>query len=59
MISTISTIIATIGGVGLIGFLLYMMATGTGDREAEEAARDFYSEHGHWPDEPPPGAPAA
>jgi hypothetical protein len=24
------------------------------DRDREEAAREFYDEHGHWPDEPPP-----
>ena len=53
MASAIATIIATVGGVGLIGFLIYMAFDGAGDREAEEAARDYYSEHGHWPDEAP------
>ena len=24
------------------------------DRDREEEAREFYDEHGHWPDEPPP-----
>ena len=24
------------------------------DRVREEDAREFYDEHGHWPDEPPP-----
>jgi hypothetical protein len=25
----------------------------SGDREREERAREFYDEHGHWPDDPP------
>ena len=24
------------------------------DRDREDAARDFYDRHGHWPDEPAP-----
>ncbi len=54
MLSTVATIIATIGGVGLIVFLLWAAKSGNGERDAEEAARDFFSEHGHWPDEAPP-----
>jgi hypothetical protein len=53
MAGTIATIIASIGGIGLIGFLVYMALDGVGDREDEEAAREYYSEHGHWPDEAP------
>ncbi len=55
MISTIATVIATIGGVGLIVFLVWAAKTGHGERDEEEAARDFFTAHGHWPDEPPPG----
>jgi hypothetical protein len=29
-------------------------ARGDEERQAEEDARTFFSEHGHWPDEPPP-----
>ena len=58
MVSTLATIIATIGGVGLIVFLVWAAKTGHGERDDEEAARDFFSAHGHWPDEPPPGAEA-
>jgi len=32
-----------------------MGATGDLERLDEEAARRFYAEHGHWPDEPRPG----
>jgi hypothetical protein len=56
MISTAATIIATIGGIGLIVFLVWAAASGHGERDEEEAARDFFSAHGHWPDEPPPAA---
>jgi hypothetical protein len=53
--SDIATIIATVAGLGLIVALIWIARSGVGDREAEEAARDYYSEHGHWPDEAPPG----
>ena len=58
MTSAIATIIATIGGVGLIFFLIWAAASGHGERDEEEAARDFFSANGHWPDEPPPATPA-
>lgn len=32
-----------------------MGATGDLERDDEEAARRHYKEHGHWPDERPPG----
>ncbi len=38
----------------LLNFLFRMGAKGDHDRDAEEAARDFYARHGHWPDEAPP-----
>jgi len=40
--------------VALINVLFRFGARGDEERDAEEAARRFYSEHGHWPDEPPP-----
>lgn len=55
------------GGAGIVsaGLAVYAMnwlyrASVNGDRErdAEEAARDYLDVHGHWPDEPPPQAPA-
>ncbi len=57
MVSDIATIIAFIGGIGLIVGLVYAAMAGNGDREAEEAARDYYTEHGHWPDEAPRNQP--
>jgi hypothetical protein len=52
MTSAIATVIATIGGIGLIVALIWVARSGSGEREDEEAARDFFTRHGHWPDEP-------
>ena len=38
----------------LLNVLFRMGAKGDHDRQAEEAAREFYARHGHWPDEEPP-----
>jgi hypothetical protein len=44
-----------LGGLALSVWMLNMMYRWTiesnQDRAKEEAARDYYSEHGHWPDE--------
>ncbi len=50
---------AHIIGAGLSVLLLnvFIRFAFSGDqetRDAEVAARRFYAEHGHWPDEPPP-----
>jgi hypothetical protein len=51
------------GGAGIIGagaavWLLNVIfrvgVQGERDRDAEDEARDFYTEHGYWPDEAPP-----
>jgi hypothetical protein len=51
------------GGAGIIGagasvWLLNVIfrvgVQGERDRDAEDEARDFYAEHGYWPDEAPP-----
>ena len=51
MAELIWSIIAVLGGILLIVVILWSLATGRGDRDREEAARRFYDEHGHWPDE--------
>jgi hypothetical protein len=38
----------------LLNWLFRLGAEGDKERRQEEEARDFYSRHGHWPDEPPP-----
>ena len=40
--------------VALLNVLFRLGVAGDRDREAEERARHFFSEHGHWPDEPGP-----
>jgi hypothetical protein len=39
--------------VYLLSWMYRMSAYGDGAREDEQAARDYLSVHGHWPDEPP------
>lgn len=51
MAVAIANIIAVLGGVALVAGLLWAAKVGNGDREAEAAARDFFSEHGRWPDD--------
>jgi hypothetical protein len=38
-------------GLGAIAALAVMPALGRGDREAEDAAREYFDRHGRWPDE--------
>jgi hypothetical protein len=52
MAELIWSVIGVIGGIALIVFILWSLATGREDRDREEAARRFYDEHGRWPDEP-------
>jgi hypothetical protein len=40
--------------IWLLNFLWRMGISGEDERDAEAAARDFLTEHGHWPDEPGP-----
>jgi hypothetical protein len=42
--------------IALLNVLFRVGATGDREREDEERARDFFSEHGHWPDEAPPSS---
>ena len=53
---------AAIVGAGLAIWLLNALfrvgVTGDRERDAEDAARAYFDEHGHWPDEAPPARPA-
>ena len=60
--------IALEGGAGIVGaglsiwLMNVMLRIGFNDgddRDREDAARDFYGEHGYWPDEAPPPGRAA
>jgi hypothetical protein len=55
------------GGVGIIaaGMSVWLLniifrvgVQGERERDAEDEARDYYDEHGYWPDEAPPEPPA-
>jgi hypothetical protein len=53
MAETIWSAIAVVGGFGTIGVIVWFLITGRRDRDDEEAARRYFDEHGHWPDEAP------
>jgi hypothetical protein len=42
------------GSIVLLNVLFRFGAKGDEEREQEESAREFFSAHGHWPDEEPP-----
>jgi hypothetical protein len=50
---TIWSIVAAIGGFGVVGVVFYYWALGDRERVTEEDARHYYDEHGYWPDETP------
>jgi hypothetical protein len=52
MAETIWSIIGVVGGLAMVGVILWFLITGRDDRDRDEEARRFYDEHGHWPDEP-------
>ena len=55
MAETLRSILALVGAVAVIAMIAYFIATGRSDREEDEAARRYFDEHGHWPDESPSG----
>jgi len=48
---TIWSIIAAIGGFGMIGVIFYFILNGREDRDRDEEARAYFDAHGRWPDE--------
>ena len=48
--------ITVAAAIATIPILVLVIRTGHGEREAEDAARAFFDEHGRWPDDPPPSA---
>jgi hypothetical protein len=55
-----AAIIGAGASVWLLNVIFRVGVQGERERDAEDEARDFYGEHGYWPDEaPPPGSPAA
>jgi hypothetical protein len=50
------TIIGSAALVALAGALVRFSIGETADRDREQAARDFFTEHGRWPEAGEPGA---
>lgn len=55
---TPSAIFTAIVGIGGLGFIFYKVRHLDRYRREEQADRDFFDEHGHWPDETPEEAAA-
>ena len=53
MAETIWSIIALLGAILVVAMIAYFIATGRSDRDDDEAAREYFDEHGHWPGESP------
>ena len=45
--------LSVLGGFAGIAWLIRTIFTGNDERAEEDAARRFFDEHGHWPDEDP------
>jgi hypothetical protein len=41
--------------IWLLNFLYRVGVSGDRERDDEDRARDYFAEHGRWPDEEPPG----
>ena len=46
-------ILSAVAAFAAIAWLIKTIFTGNDERHEEEAARQFFDEHGHWPDEDP------
>ncbi len=53
MAELIWSLIAVIASIVIIVGVVYALISGRGDRDREEEAREYFSRHGHWPDETP------
>jgi hypothetical protein len=51
MLANAYGIFICVAGVAGIIWILHVMRNGDKDRHEEDAARAFFDEHGHWPDE--------
>jgi hypothetical protein len=51
MLQQIYAVVAVILSLAMCVAVIYFLITDRGDREEEEAAREYFDAHGHWPDE--------
>ncbi len=47
----IGSVIALIGSIAGVAFLIWVAARGHGEREDEDSARAYFDAHGRWPDD--------
>ncbi len=53
MLQTVYAAVACVLSLAMCVIVVYFIAAGRHDRDDEEAAREFFAAHGHWPDEEP------
>ena len=51
MFYEIYTYISIVLAIGMCLVVLYLLVKKDDEREKEEAAREYFDAHGHWPDE--------
>jgi hypothetical protein len=51
MIQQIWAVIACALSVAMCAAVVYFLVSGRHDRDRDEEARDYFTKHGHWPDE--------
>jgi len=51
MLANAYAIFIVLAAVVGIGWIIWVMRNGDKDRDAEDLARTFFDEHGHWPDQ--------
>jgi hypothetical protein len=44
-------VVACVLSFAMCVLVVYFLITGRNDRDKEEAAREYFDAHGHWPDE--------
>lgn len=58
MLANVYEVVLIVAAIVGIGWVFWVMVRGDPARHAEDAARAFFDEHGHWPDETPEQADA-
>jgi hypothetical protein len=53
MLQELYAAIAVVLSLAMCGVIVYFWLTDRTDRDDDEAAREFFDAHGHWPDETP------
>jgi hypothetical protein len=51
MLEDIYAAVAVLLGTAMCVVVIYFLIEGRNDRAKEEAAREYFDAHGHWPDE--------